>query len=325
MKLFKNILYVLGSEGGADCGLARVAALARNNQARLTLFSALPPLPAGLLLPGAMVTAEGLHTARQEALSRRLENLAAPWRGGVDIDVRIAGGSLFLEAVRDVLAEGRDLLVKCAGDDGGLLGRLFGSDDLHLLRKCPCPVWLQKPGGAVQYRRVLAAVDVDDLYPPAELTTREALNLRILELATSLALSEFAELHLVHCWNPVGESAMRGAFLSVPDEQIEAYVNAVQLRHAEALERLLRAVTGRLSEAALDYLKPVRHLPRGWPRDQIPALAERIEADVVVLGTVGRTGVPGLLMGNTAEVLLHRLDCSVLALKPEGFESPVRV
>lgn len=38
---------------------------------------------------------------------------------------------------------------------------------------------------------------------------------------------------------------------------------------------------------------------------------------------MGRTGVPGLFIGNTAESVLHQVDCSVLALKPPGFVSPV--
>jgi nucleotide-binding universal stress UspA family protein len=85
----------------------------------------------------------------------------------------------------------------------------------------------------------------------------------------------------------------------------------------------IEVVTARLEADALDYRKPVQHLPKGWPRDQIPALAERIGANLAVLGTVARGGIPGLLMHNTAEILRHRLSCSVLALKPAGFVSLV--
>ena len=41
------------------------------------------------------------------------------------------------------------------------------------------------------------------------------------------------------------------------------------------------------------------------------------------MGTVARTGIPGLIMGNTAEAILEQLDCSVLAIKPPGFVTPV--
>jgi nucleotide-binding universal stress UspA family protein len=43
------------------------------------------------------------------------------------------------------------------------------------------------------------------------------------------------------------------------------------------------------------------------------------------MGTISRTGVAGLLIGNTAERVLQKANCSVLAVKPDGFSSPVRL
>ena len=43
------------------------------------------------------------------------------------------------------------------------------------------------------------------------------------------------------------------------------------------------------------------------------------QADLLVIGTVGRTGVQGLITGNTAEYLLPRVSCSILAVKPPEF------
>lgn len=76
-------------------------------------------------------------------------------------------------------------------------------------------------------------------------------------------------------------------------------------------------------EAAMDYLKAQTYLPKGNVHEQIPALAKEIEADLIVMGTVGRTGVPGFIMGNTAEETLNQIDCSVLSIKPPGFVTPV--
>jgi universal stress protein E len=42
-----------------------------------------------------------------------------------------------------------------------------------------------------------------------------------------------------------------------------------------------------------------------------------------VMGTISRGGIPGVLVGNTAERLLPRLDCSLLTVKPEDFVCPV--
>ncbi len=322
MKRFKNLLYVVTSDEETSCALERAATLAENNQACLTVVAVVEALPDLKALPGMALTVDALQTAMVGEAEQRLEGLVAPWRGRLEIETGVLVGSLFLEVIREVLRNGRDLVVKCASSSG-LLGRLPGSEDMHLLRKCPCPVWLGKPNAPAKYRRILAALDVDEFCPPAELATRRELNFRILELAASLALAEFSELHLVHAWSAVGESAMRGSFLMTPEEQIQAYVTAEEVRHAEALDRLLDEGGARIGGGALDYLKPVKHLLKGSARDEIPALAGQLSSDLVVLGTVARTGIPGLLMGNTAETLLHRLDCAVLALKPAGFITPV--
>ena len=67
------------------------------------------------------------------------------------------------------------------------------------------------------------------------------------------------------------------------------------------------------------------HMLAGPPGDVLPRLAERLDVGVVVMGTVGRTGLTGLIMGNTAETILRAVRCSVLAVKPEGFVTPVKV
>lgn len=51
---------------------------------------------------------------------------------------------------------------------------------------------------------------------------------------------------------------------------------------------------------------------------------EEKKIDVLVMGTVARTGIPGFIIGNTAEIILQKIDCSLLALKPLGFVSPVK-
>jgi nucleotide-binding universal stress UspA family protein len=57
----------------------------------------------------------------------------------------------------------------------------------------------------------------------------------------------------------------------------------------------------------------------------IPDFAMEEQIDLIVMGTVGRSGISGLFIGNTAEKVLQKVDCSVLAVKPEGFVSPVKL
>jgi nucleotide-binding universal stress UspA family protein len=53
-------------------------------------------------------------------------------------------------------------------------------------------------------------------------------------------------------------------------------------------------------------------------------LAANLQADLVVMGTIARTGISGFIIGNTAESILDQLTCSVLAVKPPGFVTPVK-
>jgi len=174
--------------------------------------------------------ADTLVTAHQQAL----ETMVDPDHKRIEIQTKVLIGVPFLAIIREVIGNGRDLVIKIP-EHRDWLDRLFGSDDMHLLRKCPCPVWLTKSQAQKAYRRVLAAVDVDDAFPPTELQTRRALNRQILEMASSLAISDFAELHVVHAWEAIGEGAMHGAFMDRPEKKIAAYVNQVWKHHAVAL------------------------------------------------------------------------------------------
>lgn len=322
MKRFKNILCVVETGKACKPALERAVLLTESNQATLTVVEVIAPVTAGIGMPaGGPISAE-LQAAMTSTHTQRLESLVAPYRKRVDINTKVLTGVPFLEVIREVLRAEHDLLIKIP-ENQDWLDRLFGSNDMHLLRKCPCPVWLIKPQAPKSYHRILAAVDVDDTYSAEEMAAHQLLNLQILEMASSLALSDFAELHIGHAWDAIGESAMHSSFIHMPEKEITAYVEQIKGQHAENLEALVREVSSNPKQHGLDYLKPHTHLVKGWARKEIPALAKRIEADLVVMGTVARTGIPGFIMGNTAETILNQIDCSVLAIKPPGFVTPV--
>jgi nucleotide-binding universal stress UspA family protein len=322
MKRFKNILYVLGIEPDASCALARAVELARANQAKLAALVVADKLPADRMLNGMKLTTDTLQQALVDDAERRLCALLDTVGADDETEVKVAVGTPFLEVIREVLSNGRDLVIKCA-ETTGMVGRLFGSDDMHLLRKCPCPVWLCKPNADSRYRRILVAVDAEHFYPRDELRTRHALNLTLLELAAALAQADGAELDIAYVWSALGESVMRSTSLPAPEEQINAYVSSERQRHSRALESLLAELETIMNARGESVPEPTRHLPKGSARSELPTLAGRIHADLVILGTLGRIGVPGLFIGNTAEAVLHQVDCSVLAVKPPGFVSPV--
>ena len=323
MKRFKDILCVVETGKACEPALERAVTLAKNNQANLTVVEVIDRVTARLGMSDGGPISAHLQTAMVSAHAQTLEALVAPYRKRIEIQTKLLMGVPFLEIIRKLLRDGHDLVIKIP-ESVDWLDRLFGSDDMHLLRKCPCPVWLIKPEKLKSYRRILAAVDFGEADLPAEVESQKAVNRQIIEMASSLAVSDFAELHVVHAWDAIGESLLRGgAFMSSPEEQVSTYVEQVRLRHKVALDGLMREVTSELGRDAMEYLKPQTHLVKGEARKEIPALAERIEADLIVMGTVARTGIPGFIVGNTAETILNQIDCSVLAIKPPGFETPV--
>jgi len=65
-------------------------------------------------------------------------------------------------------------------------------------------------------------------------------------------------------------------------------------------------------------------LLKGVPGWVISRVAAKTQADLIVMETVARRGIEGFFIGNTAEKILRTVDCSVLAIKPKGFKSPVK-
>ena len=73
----------------------------------------------------------------------------------------------------------------------------------------------------------------------------------------------------------------------------------------------------------MEYIQPQVHIVKGKAHKVIQDLVQEQKADLVVMGTVARTGIPGVITGNTAESILNNIGCSVLAVKPPGFVTPV--
>jgi universal stress protein E len=318
MKRFRNILYVADSSGVVHKAFHHAVGLAERNSARLTVIRVMERIPAHLkrLMP------HGLRRIRVREPEAALDRLSEQGAGRVEVETKIVEGKAFLEIIREVLRNGQDLVIKSADSDGGARAWSFGTTDLHLLRKCPCPVWLIKPTDPAPIRRVMACVDFNDLDPPGQ-DTAEPLNRMILELAGSLAFLERAEFHVVHAWEAVGEHFMRNERAGFDNEEVNSYVDEVCLKHRDWFNRLLCEARTWIGSEKSPAIKPKTHLPKGDPSDVIPRLARTLPVDLIVMGTVARTGIPGLIIGNTAESILSDIDCSLLAVKPEGFVTPI--
>jgi universal stress protein E len=313
MRRFKNILLVAGGEGWEKAALKRAVALAKNNHARLTVVDVIEELPRNLRV---LITTMHLADLQKLAVAERLEELKQRIEPvlakGFKIEAKVLVGSPFLEIIREVLRNKHDLVMKTARGKGGLREMLFGSTATQLMRKCPCPVWVIKPAHQKKFDRIMAAVDTD----PTD-KTKTSLNATIMELATSLARREGSELHVVHAWRLVGEGLLSGPG-TMSHSEVDRLARQTRAEHAGWLTKLVEEYAPGIPYERI-------HLLKGFAEKLIPLLAKKKKIELLVMGTVCRTGIAGFTIGNTAESVLRQVDCSVLAVKPKGFVTPVKV
>src|SRR5690606_37480805 len=166
MNAFKNILYVAESSVAQQASILRAVSLAENNQADLTVIDVVPGVAAGMIAASGGHASAELQAVMVGERRKQLEALIEPYRTRLDIRLDVLVGRTFLEAIRMVLRNGHDLLIKPA-ENPGFMQRLFGSIDMQLLRNCPCPLWLTRENEKEKYENILAAVDFDPDLPDA--------------------------------------------------------------------------------------------------------------------------------------------------------------
>jgi len=321
MARFENILYFVDSESPAADTLGLAVARARSLGARLTFASVIAPNDSSLV--GGLLSPTRLEELALEAKAERLEELIAPCRtADVPIATRVLVGDPAAAIVRAVIADRYEMVWKAPAEGGRLRDRILGSVDMRLIRACPCPVAVVGSHRPEEGRRVtVAAVDVANAVGREEVN--DELNGRILDLALAGLAESDTRLHIVHAWSLYGESVMRSPRTHVNPEKLDALLEKERAARQEKLERLVEDYRSRLTGSEAERFAPELHLVKGDPSSAIPSELERLGADLMVMGTISRKGLTGFLIGNTAERILHRLECSVVLAKPAGFVSPV--
>lgn len=282
--------------------------LAARTSARVTFLSSLMPcldLTSDARSLAEMRRYQGLIDCLNGKAAERMAALVEEARSsGIEASEIRTGGKPWYELIREVVESKFDLVLVGSHQQHTLGRVLLGNTGRRLIRKCPCPVWVTSPVEAGAVRTILAPTDFSE-------TAAESL-----KLAHSLAQQFGAELHVLHAVEHHLEPAMH--HLVVPVAEVEAYRARIQ---ADAQRDLSTALT----EAGLgEAIAPAhRHIAVGRPHSVIQDAVDRLSTDLVIMGTQGRSGISGLLVGNTAERVFSHLTCSVLAIKPEGFKCPI--
>ena len=306
MNTFKNILLVIEPHTDEQIGLNQALTLVDPNNAKITI--------------AAVVENTNNASRLSDTINEKQAKLASYAKGieahDVSIEIRVLVGRAFSEIILDVINNERDLVIKPV-EPRKPGYKLFAGTDIKLLRKCPCPVLLVRQNISSRFQTVVAAVDVDSLNPENDLLSGQ-----ILALANSVATRNSSQYHIVHAWQIDNEDYLRSSRTGLSYPELE------QLRNNERAHRKAK-ITKWADNHASDNLtngqlnSPQLCLRNGPARNEIPGFLRDVNADLIVMGTVARTGIPGFFIGNTAEEILNQVSCSVFALKPAGFVSPV--
>lgn len=225
-----------------------------------------------------------------EALDRAVATLA---EAGIAAQVVVRAEKPWLAITRHARASGADLVVLGKHDAEGPRANL-GSVARKVVHDAPLPVWLARHGESPTLARIVATTDLTET------------GARAVRTAADLAALSGGELHVVHVYQVTLEAQLAPGRLD-EDAQERARDDA-----AQALRRELAA-------AGVSGAKT--HLLCTTPVQGILSVDEELRPDVLVMGSVSRTGIVGLFVGNTAEKCLERVRAALLVVKPEGFSS----
>ncbi len=289
--------------------LGKVLHLARGLKAEVCLFHAISD---PVFINSVTLQSTSLEVIEARALKRaqrRLESLAGLLRRqGVTTTTRVEWDYPAHEAViRAAMACEADLVIVDCYRARHRAPWLLRFTDWELLRHCPVPVLLIKNRRLYARRPVLAAVDPLHAFAKPVKLDRE-----ILRYADATAAALRSPVHAVSAYNPL-LTGMTPAQLMAP--------GGISRAQAAAAERARRSAEPELEQYGITRRR--RHIVDHAPATAIQQTAAGIDAQMVVMGAISRTGLKRLLVGNTAEKALDLLECDVLVIKPPGFRTNV--
>ncbi|QSX31660.1 universal stress protein UspE [Shewanella cyperi] len=307
MKDYQKLLVVIDPTTDKQAAVARAVELAEKNGAAITVFLSIYDFSYEMT---SMLSTQEREAMRKGVIEQRiawLTDVLAEYQGrGISIDSEVVWHNRPFESIiNHAIAGGYDLIVKGTHEHDKFKAVIFTPTDWHLMRKSPIPVLLVKEHGWQVGGKILCAVNVASEDPE-----HQSLNGKIIEHAQELAKKFGAEVHLVNGYpgTPVNLA------IELPDFDAHTYNESIRMQHEQRVDYLATAY-GIAAEHC--------HVKEGLPEDVIPELASHLDAELVILGTVGRTGLSAALIGNTAEHVIDSLNCDLLAIKPEGYKSPL--
>jgi universal stress protein E len=294
--------------------MRRAAWLARSVGAELELFVSYYN---ECLSGDRFFDSRSLKKARREVITgheKHLEELAEPLRSsGLIVRTAVTWDHPFYEGiVRHAVTVGADIVFKDTHHHSALTRTLFTNTDWNLLRTCPVPLWLVKPQEIADQPVFMAAID-----PMNEHDKPAALDDEILVLSKMLAEKSNGTVHAFHSYDPRIILATGAANTYIP---VSLPLDEIDEQMREEHEKRFNEIT------EFHGLNDKHtHLVSGLAHEELPLMANKFDADVIVMGAVARNRLKRIFIGATAERTLEHLPCDLLVIKPDWFHTPVEM
>jgi universal stress protein E len=312
MDTYQKILVIIDPTTNTQKALNRAINLAsrldnhNNHQTTVTAFLSIFDFSYEMT---TILSSEERDAMRQSMIKDKelwLQNLIKDLKTDIKIDCQVIWHHRPFESIIEtVLEKNYDLVIKGTHQHDKLKSVIFTPTDWHILRKCPCPVLLVKEHEWPVNGNIVSAINIGNDEPQ-----HNSLNVKITEQSKWLAKLFNANVHLVNSFpgTPVNIA------IEIPEFNSAEYNNTMLKHHEQAMIEHAKAFDINIANT---------HVEEGLPETVIEKIATKLDAELVVLGTIGRTGISAALIGNTAEHVIDQLNCDVLALKPSGYISPL--
>ena len=307
---YQKILAVIEPFDEQQKSLLRAIEIANITGASITAFLTIYDFSYEMTTMLSMDERENMRSAVVEDKSEWLLDIVENHvkDNNISIDIKVVWHNRPYESIIfEVIDQSYDLIVKGTQQHDTLKSVIFTPTDWHIMRKAPVPVLLVKEHDWPQNGQVLAAVNVG-----VDVDDHRSLNERITQNALYFANLLKSNVNLVNAYPTTPDNIV----IEIPEFDRSSYDDSVKDHHQKEMQ----------AHAARHQVPEQRcHVRAGLPEHVIPGLAKELDAELVVIGTVGRQGISAALIGNTAEHVIDKLDCDVLAIKPDGFVSPIKV
>lgn len=283
----KHLLVATDFSRRAEIALRRAVQVATDHNATLSLLHVADREEPNVLAAG------GEEEKLRQQIKKYLPN-------GAVGNTRVVIGKPFVEIIRGARDEAADLVVLGAHGEHFLKDLLVGTTAEKVVRKGDRPVLIVKRPPHGPYRHVLVAVDFSE-------NSRFALKL-------ALRLAPKAQFQVVHVYQGY-EKQLKRAGIPAPEvtRRLRPLIDESK-RNMEAFLRSIDYSGGSIRQVLWD----------GRAQEEITTLAKRLRAELVAVGTTGRTGLPYVLLGSVAEHVLREVSCDILIARAEAsrFELP---